>query len=168
MYLRRRARRRRHSARTGRCDRTAVRGSIPGTATSAAAPPAETAAATLSGRRQGGKLVLETAQRSGFCAGLLRCLSHRVIPPPTTSFEAAMSSDPDALRSTMIRVFVRRRWQRWRQRMAGSGWTSVVRGEASGRRGCADSGRSREHDRSAQVDPLRTLRGTASSFGSCP
>src|SRR5215831_14694256 len=42
--------------------------------------------------------------------------------------------------------------------MAGSGWTSVVRGEAFGRRGCADSGLSPPLLETGRFKPKRPLR----------
>jgi len=41
------------------------------------------------------------------------------------------------------------------------GWIPVLRRNRRQRRGCADSGRSPNHDRSAQVDPKRSLVPTA-------
>src|SRR5208282_2439377 len=41
------------------------------------------------------------------------------------------------------------------------GWTPVLRRNARGRRGCADSGRSRDHERTTGVDPSQMLNGTS-------
>ena len=47
-------------------------------------------------------------------------------------------------------------------------WVADVRGTKAERRGCADSGRSREDDHSAGVDPQRTLSLRDGNGSSCP